>query len=759
MIMTVFTYHLRKTMKTYSFRTTLRRRLMTVLWSVAIACYGCNFEWIDNSQDDETNNGNLSFQLTVNRPFDQTRPSAFTADIDICQYFNISTIQATVYNADQTSLATDTWACSDHQGTLTQVPAGKDYRLVVEGSEADQTQASWTGEATGITVSANTETNVGEIALVYAGPLQAPESVTVTPGDSLAMVSWHAVRQATGYAVYWSTASDVSPSNYEGTMSDIPTTYATIQDLTNQTTYYFIVASQNSAGEGSPSAAATTTPVHTARTLDRISLSAPGGTSGEFGWGVTSGDFNGDGLIDIAVSDPVYDGTAGNTGAVFIYLGDTAFQTTPSQTLEDPEGVQGNQFGFYVSGVGDTNADGFDDLLVAMGWNVDKAYLLYGSASGLSTGNLIQLLPPDGYDGYGFGHNISGGGDINGDGYNDFVMATGGGYGCIYYGSSSGMSSQPNHLLSIGNAVSNSYVECAVIGDINQDGYADVALNNRSPGPTNATNIFIYHGSASGVNTPNDTFTIYLNEEKEYGFSVAITSAGDFSGDGFDDMLIGNQWATYTEINQGEGRLYFGSSLGVNDSALILHNPYQTYNSRFGNSVAGIGDFNYDGFDDVIIGCPNGVFAEVYFGEKNPSSDVASLTIEGTGRFGWWVSKAGDIRGTGENFIVIGSEFGAAEVAAMHNDKPTANAGLDQSAGSDLVYQLDGRHSSDGDSDVLAYQWTITSSPAGSSPELSDAQSPTPLLYMDLPGKYIVELVVHDNIVESDPDQVEVTRN
>ena len=245
-------------MQTQFVRATTRLRLMSVLWSIAFLFYGCNSGWIDSSKDDETNNGNLSFQLAIDRPFDQTRQSAFTADIDICQYFNISTIQATVYNADQTSLATGTWNCSDHQGTLTQVPAGKDYRLVVEGSETGQTHAGWTGEATGLSVSANAETNAGEIALVYTDPLQAPKSVTATPGDAAAMLSWYAIRQATGYTVYWSTASDVSPSNYEGTLSEIPTTYAIIRELDNATPYYFVVTSQNSAGEGSPSAAVTT---------------------------------------------------------------------------------------------------------------------------------------------------------------------------------------------------------------------------------------------------------------------------------------------------------------------------------------------------------------------------------------------------------------------------------------------------------------------------------------------------------------------
>lgn len=742
-------------MKVNPFFKVTRLRLMVLTAAIVFVFLGCNSASTGNSKDSQNGKGSLSFQIAIDRPSSQARKAMISADMDICAYFGIITIQATVFDSGQKNLASATWACSDHQGTLDEVPAGSNYRIVVKGIETGTDHAGWTGEATGITVSSGVGTDAGEITLEYTDPLPSPENITVIPGDGSAMISWHAIRRATGYIVNWGTSS----GNYEGTLPDITTTYALIPELTNGTTYYFTVSSHNTIGDSDYSPEITAVPQPAPHAIDQISLETPGGASGEFGWGVASGDFNGDGLVDIAVSDPVYDGVNSNTGAVCIYLGDTDFQTAPSQTIQDPDGTAGDEFGFYISGVGDTNGDGFDDLLVAMNWGVNKAYLLYGSTSGLSTANLTELLPPTSYDGYGFGHVISGGGDVNGDGYHDFVVATGGGFGCIYYGSSSGVGVYPNHVLSIGNDATNSMLECAIIGDINDDGYDDVALNNNSPGPINSTTVFIYHGSGSGVNTPNDTMTIYINEAKDYGFSVAINSAGDFSGDGFDDMLIGNQWATYTATNQGEGRLYFGSSMGLYDSALILPNPYYKNNSRFGNSVAGIGDFNYDGYDDVIIGCPYDNFAEIYLGSENPSVDLSSLTLHGASSYGWSVSKAGDIRGTGENFAVIGSEFGAAEVAATHNDRPTAQAGADQVIETDVACQLDGRMSSDGDSDILSYQWIIISSPAGSSPVLSDAQSPTPLLYMDLPGQYTLELTVDDNIVESEPDEVVITRN
>ena len=744
-------------------RNRTKNRFSLLLVGMCLICLtpGCRFSNDNSDAQDSDYKSAITFSLSFDGIPNNKHTALAPANIDICQFHGIESIGATVYNDSDESLTSSTWPCSDHQGTIYNVPVGSNYRVVVEGWTTGDDESSWRGQAADVTVLENTETDLGEVSLAYTDALDAPTQVDAAPGDESALMSWHGVREAAAYNIYWSTSPDISLSNYEGIISDEENTSTYIEDLTNTTTYYLMVTSNNEYSESVGSIRVIVTPDKITRNLETIDLQPPSGSDSNFGWTVGSGDFNGDGLQDVAAADDGYDNPnpQANRGAVFVNYGDPNFDTAPGAVIASPDSTTGSTFGFYVSGVGDTNGDGFDDLLVAMGWGFNNAYLFYGSDQGLSAGSVSALLPPDNYEAYGFGHSISGGGDINNDGYDDFVIATGGAFGCVYYGSDSGASSKPQKVLSIGNGTSGSAMECSIIGDINQDGYDDVALNNRYGSATYHTDVFIYHGSATGINTPNQTIAIYVNEEKEYGFSVAIAGAADFSADGHNDIIIGNQWATNTNLNEGEGRLYFGSSLGLSDTAIILNNPRQANNSRFGDSVDGIGDFNYDGIDDVIIGCPYDNFATVYFGQANPTSDLSDLTIDGATYFGWSVSKVGDIIGNGENFIAVGEEFGAVSLFAYSNAKPIANAGSDIVISGDLICQLDGRQSSDADNDLLSYQWTITSSPSGSNPALSDATIPTPTLYMDIPGTYTLDLEVDDGFVKSDPAAIEITRS
>jgi hypothetical protein len=94
------------------------------------------------------------------------------------------------------------------------------------------------------------------------------------------------------------------------------------------------------------------------------------------------------------------------------------------------------------------------------------------------------------------------------------------------------------------------------------------------------------------------------------------------------------------------------------------------------------------------------------------------------------------------------------------NRKPIAEAGEPQSADAPgATVQLDGRASTDPDGDPLTYQWEIVSAPAGSAATLSDQSSSQPTMVVDLPGVYLVQLVVSDGTETSDPDQVVINGN
>ncbi|MDY6990901.1 MAG: PKD domain-containing protein, partial [Thermodesulfobacteriota bacterium] len=106
-----------------------------------------------------------------------------------------------------------------------------------------------------------------------------------------------------------------------------------------------------------------------------------------------------------------------------------------------------------------------------------------------------------------------------------------------------------------------------------------------------------------------------------------------------------------------------------------------------------------------------------------------------------------------------GQEESEADTSTIttENSSPTAAAGPDQTVFVTDTVELDGSNSSDPDHDPLTYEWAITSSPEGSSATLSDPTGVDPFFYADLPGTYVVQLIVNDGEVDSAPDTVTIT--
>ena len=91
------------------------------------------------------------------------------------------------------------------------------------------------------------------------------------------------------------------------------------------------------------------------------------------------------------------------------------------------------------------------------------------------------------------------------------------------------------------------------------------------------------------------------------------------------------------------------------------------------------------------------------------------------------------------------------------NSRPVADAGQDQSVLLGATVTLDGSGSSDVDLDTLSYRWAITARPAGSSAVLSDPFAAQPSFAADAGGTFVVQLIVNDGVVDSDPDTATIT--
>jgi len=187
----------------------------------------------------------------------------------------------------------------------------------------------------------------------------------------------------------------------------------------------------------------------------------------------------------------------------------------------------------------------------------------------------------------------------------------------------------------------------AGLGDINGDGYSDIAIYAIGY-EDGAGKVYIYLGSSEFDGIPD----IMLSGEganEFFGFSI---SGADVDNNGYSDIIIG-----VPGYNSGSGRvyLYFGGSEFDTIPDLIFEEPVGPLGT-YGGHVASAGDVDSDGFDDVIINDANDDLVYLYLGGENMDTVADAVFSEdgGTGLFGGSVSSAGDVNGDSFDDIMVG---------------------------------------------------------------------------------------------------------
>jgi len=399
-----------------------------------------------------------------------------------------------------------------------------------------------------------------------------------------------------------------------------------------------------------------------------------------------AGDINGDGFGDIIVGASGHGDNYNNEGAVFVYLGSTA-----GLSVEPVWFAEGNQsgasLGFSVAGAGDINGDGFSDLIVGAykydnGQNNEGVAFVYmGSSTGINPAPIWRV--ESNKIGAQFGYSVASAGDVNGDGYGDVIIGAPNydnglideGAAFVYLGSMGGLDLSQIPWRDEGGFTDEFFgSSVASAGDINGDGYGDVIVGAYKYDSsingnvfTNAGGAFVYYGSSAGLNMgqPSIDWAAQGNQNSER-FGSSVASAGDVNGDGFGDVIIGAGGYSNGESGEGAAFVYFGSSMGLNTNADWYIESNQA-DASFGDSVAGAGDVNGDGFGDVIIGAhrySNGLNGEgaafIYLGSPLGLADTASwstVSNEKRARFGSSVASAGDINGDGYGDVIVGAHY------------------------------------------------------------------------------------------------------
>ncbi|MCK6477525.1 MAG: FG-GAP-like repeat-containing protein, partial [Phycisphaerales bacterium] len=324
------------------------------------------------------------------------------------------------------------------------------------------------------------------------------------------------------------------------------------------------------------------------------------------------------------------DATLAGEGAAFVFLGTPSVMDTVADWIADITIDPWVGLSARTTPAGDVNGDGYDDLVVAGNSGGAKFLAYYGSPQGFGAAAEWTFDP----DGTRVFNCVATAGDVNGDGFSDVITAFTG-EARLYAGTAAGLSTTPFWTFTDWGSVGRS---AGTAGDVNGDGYSDVivgdAANSRAA---------VFHGSASGPSTTPDWI---VNQTGGSDFGTSVASAGDVNGDGYGDVIVGAP----TSGGSGGAFIYFGTSAGLNTAAGWI----KTGTPFFGISVASAGDVNGDGYSDVIVG-ENNKASSFYGSPVGPGADPdwAAFSDEGDSLFGTCVSSAGDVNGDGYSDVIV----------------------------------------------------------------------------------------------------------
>ncbi len=276
-----------------------------------------------------------------------------------------------------------------------------------------------------------------------------------------------------------------------------------------------------------------------------------------------------------------------------------------------------------------------------------------------------------------FGFWMDGGGDVNGDGYDDLIVAApdyahyfeGEGAVFIYYGSEDGLSDLPGWSR-YGEHDSSGFGRCVSIhGDVNGDGFDDVLVGSHQYTLTklNEGKVYFYPGGPDGPDTI-PTWTMVSNRKgAKLGEAVAIV--GDLDADGFDDICVGAHGWDDDEIlgdsignKAGKAWVFLGTPDGPDIEENFVEVGAQTDNN-IGVSLDRAGDINNDGFMDLAIGgyiflIGDGMICVFNSDENGVDEEMEFVAIGGaedTSFYAINLSTAGDLNGDSYDDIVIGA--------------------------------------------------------------------------------------------------------
>jgi hypothetical protein len=292
-------------------------------------------------------------------------------------------------------------------------------------------------------------------------------------------------------------------------------------------------------------------------------------------------DLDGDGVDDLAIAAPYADYAGPDSGSIYLYSGRSG---ALQRRIDGP--AYDVVFGYPLGSLGDVDGDGIADLYVGNYGSSDRVHI----HSGADGHEITTLL---GTAGERFGVEASALDDLDGDGVRELLVgakwhvdAKGNPIGAAYVVSPATGAILRKHEGTF-------YAEylgygTAALEDLDGDGVNDYAVSAKNDDSMLAARVLVFSGATgvqlAEITTPTPGLEV---------LGTQIVSAGDLNGDGFGDLAIGGWWSDTTGYGHGAAFLFSGKSFLELD---------RIDTQSLGVVLAPFGDANGDGRDDLLVG-------------------------------------------------------------------------------------------------------------------------------------------------------------